>query len=139
MAGTSVSRLVHVSGPHPEARHRAPGLRRRGPYRFFPRPRELPSMVGTPRGLEELPRPVAFGGFRGVFRDAVRLRAPRSEGVLGTDAPGDGPPPQDGHAPPCHRAARPHLDGPADPFVANRSQLLPESHLLERRLRAANA
>src|SRR5208282_522151 len=95
-------------------------------------------MVGPPRGLEELPRPVALGGIRRVFRNALRFRAPRPEGVPRPNAPGDGPSAQDRHSSPYRRAARPHLDGPADFLIANRSQFLSESYLLEGWLRAAN-
>src|SRR5579864_8929730 len=79
LAGIDLSVVGFVSGFHATECHRAKRSNRANG--LFSRPRDFAPVVGTPRRLEELPRPVALGGLRGILRRPLRPVSPEHEGV----------------------------------------------------------
>src|SRR5579864_5977677 len=79
LAGIDLSVVRFVSGFHATECHRAKRSNRANG--LFSRPRDFAPVVGTPSGLEELPRPVALGRICGIFRQFICAVPTEHEGV----------------------------------------------------------
>src|SRR5271157_3797948 len=95
-------------------------------------------MVGTQGRMEELPRPVAFGGIRGVFRAALRAVPAEHEGIADAIPAGQGTVVKGRPEPPQDRSPRAHLDGAEDRHFGDRWEVVSGPDLFKGRLCAAN-